>query len=865
MNIKIYCDDIDISDYIKDIKSSIEFTSNTLIGNASSNLFTISLNNKSRYFDDKLDKVFKVYKDDVEYAKLTVYERPETVFENLSLVLYDDLVKTNIKYDTNTQMYPCTLKEQLEEMSSLCKVPIDYTQLPTAALERTINTYDSEEMIRTHLCWIAETYSCNVFCNSEGIYFERVSKNAKHNIENDDYVYSFQTANKFKCTMVVCELKNLYKGDETGNLIKLDDNNPYITSQEHIDYIFNQIGGITFTSIKDLKMRAIEGLNLANIVHYKDYFDLFATKIEVVYHNGELSHNTTTISGEINSSNKSKYLGGNNLSSKVKRLQFEVDDHEQSLQIISKQQDKNVKDIGSLKISVDSIQTEVSKTTESIYKFETGSGNIFENCNQFISKNKGEEGETISSDMPLGINKDYIRGKDICIAVDVKVINAQLNSSLGNYVGAEFSVGYADGTKKTYSTRWHLGQFTLQYLLTTATNDCEKRIYEHFKIDDKEITSVSNLKIIISLDADKAVVSYPKVEFGEYPTGYVFDVPYIRDNVQNIQKDYTAIKQDVSTLSLQSVSMQQEITTIKGDTTTLTTRLNSAEIRLQPTNILLAVNEQIGANGKLYSTKFILDLLGVHISGGGLDISNNAGTKVLYADTSGNLVINNLRAVNGSFSGNISGSSITGNTNINVGTDLIVGNNIYLSPASPGTTKGIYLNSNNYLGFNGSSQLRLVSHNCTSINAGTTSLPQDYSSMSVFKDSAHMQVVDGNQQTYIQMQQGNIWASNNIVISSDIRLKNNICYLDENWIDELNVVVFDYNNGAKNQIGLIANDYINKEFSKYFLNKNKDEYYAINYSNINNALIKYCQQIRKDLNNACTEIATLKARIGGIA
>lgn len=106
--------------------------------------------------------------------------------------------------------------------------------------------------------------------------------------------------------------------------------------------------------------------------------------------------------------------------------------------------------------------------------------------------------------------------------------------------------------------------------------------------------------------------------------------------------------------------MEEQITTINGEMTNVTTRLQSAEIKLQPTNILMAVNEKIGADGKLYTTKFVLDKAGVHISGGGLDISNNAGTKVLYADTEGNLTINKLTAVDGNFTGTITGSVITG-------------------------------------------------------------------------------------------------------------------------------------------------------------------------------------------------------------
>ena len=263
--------------------------------------------------------------------------------------------------------------------------------------------------------------------------------------------------------------------------------------------------------------------------------------------------------------------------------------------------------------------------------------------------------------MPLDINKSELKGKAICISTSIEVING-IVGQLSNRIGVEFDVGYADGTKKTYSVYWYLGQFDLQYLLQTSTADHEERIWAHFKLDDKEISSVSNLKMVIDLNAERAVVANPKVEFGTRPTGFDFDLGYVRDNITTIEENYTQINQTVNDLSLKAVSQEKEITTIKGNVSEVTTRIQSAEIKLQPTNILLAVNEQIGANGQLYTTKFVLDKSGVHISGGGLDIVNNSGTKVFYADANGNLIINNLKAVNGSFSGRITASVITGST-----------------------------------------------------------------------------------------------------------------------------------------------------------------------------------------------------------
>lgn len=703
---KVLCGDTDITEYVTSLKSSIQFENNTpLIGNAPSQTFNIQIDNSSRVMENILDKVFRVYQDDELVATLEVLEMPEQVFETLDLTLYDNLVKTNTPYNTNTQMYPCKVIDQLQEMSSMLHIDIDYSLLPSNILNKEVNSYDTTQNIRIYLCWIAEMSCSNVFCNPDGsIIFRPVTKEIAHEIKNDDYVYSFTKANKCDFTMVVDELHNFYCGDEQGNVLRTTQNNPYINAQSDIDYIFSQIGRITFDSVQQLKMRAVHGLELGEIVHYKDYLTVFPIKIEKTYYNGEMAHNVITLDGNVNLSLKSSYIGDQNYSAKIRRLMINVDENNQKLQIVSTEQDELIKNVGDLQVSFDTIKLSVEQEiTNSIYKMETGKGNIFDNCNQIVSKKEDELEEKFSTNMPLGIDKSYMRDKDICISVNVRVEDGVITEKLGNYIGAEFTIRYADGEEKLYNTRWYMGQYDLQYLLQTSTVDVNQRIYAHFKVENKEILSVSNLKITINLNAKNAVVSYPKVEFGAVPTGIEFDIPNFRDNITSLTTNFTEINQTVGELSLKAVSMDKEITTIKGNISDVTTRLQSAEIKAQPTNILLAVNEKMGIDGQLYTTKFVLDKNGVHISGGGLDIKNNAGTKVFYADGNGNLVINNLTATNGKFTGSISGSTITGstitggsitsNTNINVNTDLRVGNNMYIgSYADRDTKKYIYLN-----------------------------------------------------------------------------------------------------------------------------------------------------------------------------
>lgn len=883
---KVLCGDTDITEYVTSLKSSIQFENNTpLIGNAPSQTFNIQIDNSSRVMENILDKVFRVYQDDELVATLEVLEMPEQVFETLDLTLYDNLVKTNTPYNTNTQMYPCKVIDQLQEMSSMLHIDIDYSLLPSNILNKEVNSYDTTQNIRIYLCWIAEMSCSNVFCNPDGsIIFRPVTKEIAHEIKNDDYVYSFTKANKCDFTMVVDELHNFYKGDEQGNVLRTTQNNPYINAQSDIDYIFSKIGRITFDSVQQLKMRAVHGLELGEIVHYKDYLTVFPIKIEKTYYNGEMAHDVITVDGNVSSSLKSSYIGDQNYSAKIRRLMINVDENNQQLDIVSKEQDGIKENVGKLEIGFDKINSSVEKNLRDIYKFETGHGNIFDNCHKLLSKNINEPGTKYINDMPLGINKDYMQGKDICISVDIQVISAIIGE-LGNYIGAEFEIGYADSTKKLYSTRWYLGQYSLQYLLQTSTVDHEERIWAYFKIEDKEIASVSNLKMIIAFDCEKAIVANPKVEFGTYPTGFEFDVNYIRDNVETIQKDYTEIKQDVGSLSLKAVSMEEQITTIKGDVNSVTTRIQSAEIKLEPTNILLAVNEKIGADGQLYTTKFVLDKNGVHISGGGLDISNNSGTKVLYADTSGNLVINNLTANNGTFSGKVTATSgsFTGAINATSGTfkGTVSASTIVGSTISGGTINGTTITGSTVISQTGSLTVKMINGKLTFMNSDNNTNIEVYSGINITSgdDITGTGILQFTSSVHSAAQlecSGNIHCNKNAFITkiayatkfqvvSDMRKKTNIEDVNVlGLLDMLKVRRYRYFNDDLHSVGVIAQDFIGTPYEEILIRKTYDGYYTLDYNAVLMSLVQNVQSIKNNQINIFKELANLNARVGGI-
>lgn len=92
---------------------------------------------------------------------------------------------------------------------------------------------------------------------------------------------------------------------------------------------------------------------------------------------------------------------------------------------------------------------------------------------------------------------------------------------------------------------------------------------------------------------------------------------------------------------------------------------------------------------------------------------------------------------------------------------------------------------------------------------------------------------------------------NTYISSSDRRLKENIKYIDlSSLVDDIKVCAFDFINGKKNNVGIIANDYIDNKYSKYFLtNFERDgtEYYGVNYQTLFMAAIQKIHLLERNI------------------
>lgn len=297
-------------------------------------------------------------------------------------------------------------------------------------------------------------------------------------------------------------------------------------------------------------------------------------------------------------------------------------------------------------------------------------------------------------------------------------------------------------------------------------------------------------------------------------------------------------------------------------------KLNQAIISLNKANaeIVLKVN----SDGKIAQVRLdgdadegtVIELDADAINLKASDILN------LLAGNEINLTANNININSTNFKvdkdGNIIATSGTFGGTVNTSENLTVGNNAYIGQNQSGTSidrKYIYLSEHSYIyriKVVGTEMIGLVNdgNGFTTLSSGNSSVEANGDSINIYVNNS------GSKFQMASFMPDSIYFAVTPNTGSDIRLKDEIKDIDTSFIDDLKVKEFEYKKiPGKKQIGLIAQDYLDKEYSKYFLGKTKqddEEYYSIAYGNITNALIQYCQEMKKEIKSLKKEIEDLK-------
>lgn len=361
---------LDVTSRLLDYKISSSFAEGYLIGNVP----TIQLNLKFDNYDGILDNLdTEVYWEiqetnasDKRYFK--IYDQPEKYTKSLSLKLYDNNYSLDIAYDTKLT-YPVQIKDQLDEIESLTGFSIIRTNIPDYVLNKEVAWYDNTIVIRSYLGWIAELCGANVFAKEiNSLEFVKVTKDV---FANTDTLTNYEKNEVYKVTRIYAEngLNPLEAGNETGNTMFLNANNLYLDEQLIVDSLYEQFDGLTFYSVKSVKMISIDNLLPGKLINYNDEFNFMVIDLSNTFRGGNFL--LSDIDGTVTTKNEERVIKRINNTTRIRKLQITQDQESLKLDVIAKEQEGLNEKVGQLTITNEEINTKIEEINTKIEDIDT--------------------------------------------------------------------------------------------------------------------------------------------------------------------------------------------------------------------------------------------------------------------------------------------------------------------------------------------------------------------------------------------------------------------------------------------------------------------------------------------------------------
>lgn len=306
---KIIVNNVDITKFVTSFEMYEEMDTDTIIGSTISTQVKLKLNNKDGQLTELLDYPFFIGN-----KTYIIYEKPSRWTQSISLVLYDQMILTNIPYETELPE-KTTIEAQLEEMSQLVGIEIDKSTLSQDVLNRQVDWQDKTMVIRTYLGYIAQCDGKNAYVENDKIVF-RVLCEDTHNI---DFCSNYEINELIIITRVYYNNGTVIysRGNKSNNTLYLDSNNRYVNESD-VERIFSLYDHLSFYSFRNFKCRKTQDIKLTNLITYNGMtFMPISIKRKI---NGGEAKDSLELSGDIQIKNAEDVTVYANPNEEVKKM-----------------------------------------------------------------------------------------------------------------------------------------------------------------------------------------------------------------------------------------------------------------------------------------------------------------------------------------------------------------------------------------------------------------------------------------------------------------------------------------------------------------------------------------------------------------
>lgn len=394
----IKINDIDITDKIVSFQSYDEINSDCIIGN------TISTQIKLKIRDTD-GSISKIIDSEIIVGNKTyiIYEKPKKWTKEISLVLYDKMIKFNSPYKTKLDEY-ATISQQLDEMVVLSGEVIDKTTLSDDVLNKVSAWYDSTTIMRSYIGLIAQCDGKNAFIEDDKVVFKRVATALHGCTFCSDYELNEQVTYTRVCfdNGIVNPIE---EGTTEGHTLYVSPNNYYIDATD-IHRIYEMYKGLSFYSFKKFKTYEIPGFKLTDLVEY-DGFKILPISNKCIV-NGGIALNSFELSGNINIKNKDAIIVKENPLVRIKLVQAEIDQLNGAYKVISKDVSENSSKITQLELNNEKFQTSVKEVETKVEEINKRVTVISISSQYGVSPNKETEPTNWLDERPSLIEGQYL-------------------------------------------------------------------------------------------------------------------------------------------------------------------------------------------------------------------------------------------------------------------------------------------------------------------------------------------------------------------------------------------------------------------------------------------------------------------------
>ncbi len=373
--IKLYFDGIEVEkDYYRKLSQSyILFDKSFCLGSVPSNTFKIELNNKANI--SQFERV-KIELDEKDYAYV-YYDNLDNSNDNKSIIsLSDAMMDFEFNYDASPLIQSsekgyATILDILEDICS--KVGVNLATKDFNLKDKQITWYDNTISARKYISFIATLNGGFARINRSGE-LELVSYTNSIKSEIDiNTCLNYKIGEYHKITRVVWDIgvDKWEYGDDTGNTLYLDTENPFITVKEDVESIFNLINGFEFYSIKISKCPIDDKIDIGDTIAFRNGNKLypFIAQKELDYNAGFRGGYNFIVNTE-----KIEETRVIDTEEKIKSIKSRLNRDEAKLEIISKETSEYEDRISSVEQTTNEIVQKVeskidfTRNTSGIYK-----------------------------------------------------------------------------------------------------------------------------------------------------------------------------------------------------------------------------------------------------------------------------------------------------------------------------------------------------------------------------------------------------------------------------------------------------------------------------------------------------------------